>query len=852
MDLNTTLLNAQNPDQAIRTAAEAQLTLAVEQQYGPFLLALCSELATEGKHEANRQLAGLYMKNLITAQDVQIMAAKANKWMECDPAIKEQVKAGLLQALLCPLKTVSHTAAQVVAAFGAIDVPNGAWESLLPQLFTNVSSPDAPLFARVASLEALGYLCEEMDPDSVEKGVVDVILNTIVDGMRPDRDDEIRRAAVGAMCNSLHFTEKNFEIEGERNAIMQVVCEATQCTDIRVRVKAFECIATVAGLYYTKLQQYMDALFNLTAGAIKGDDEKVGLQAIEFWSTICDTETEIMELLEDNPSENIVFLRIAEQAATQIIPLLLETLTHQDEDNTDSESWNIAMAGSTCLQSLSITIGDHVVDLVIPFISANISDSNWRLKEASVMAFASIMEGPSEKKLTPIVASALPMILECLKDGSAHVRDTAAWTVGRMCEFHKGAISADMIPHLFHMLANSLDDSEAQVAAQGCFAFHSLAAACADDSEADTNALSMYMPTVLTKLFAVTNREDWEEHNLRSTAYEAINMMVEASALDMAGTVGLVLTEALGRLEQTFLQSDHTHRMQNQAMLCSLVGVCVQKLSKDEIIAVADRIMTLTLQVFTTKGAVAHEDAFMTVGYFADKLGTDFQRYIDYFIPALMTGLSNVEEHQVCTCAVGVVGDLCRALGPQMMPHCDHIVQSLLTLLQSDVLSRVVKPQVIAAFADIAMAIEGQFTRYSSVVLTMLQQAGDMNITTEDEEIIEYINSLREAILEAYSGIIQGLTEDNKQDAVNPFVEKMVDFIRRCSEDCLTESHSNSGVLKALIALLGDLGAFFGRKVVAVLTAPYVVQVLRLGNEDSDLKAITEFTQGIINKLQRH
>lgn len=68
---------------------------------------------------------------------------------------------------------------------------------------------------------------------------------------------------------------------------------------------------------------------------------------------------------------------------------------------------------------------------------------------------------------------------------------------------------------------------------------------------------------------------------------------------------------------------------------------------------------------------------------------------------------------------------------------------------------RVVKPQVIAAFADIAMAIEGQFTRYSSVVLTMLQQAGDMNITTEDEEIIEYINSLREAILEAYSGIIQ-------------------------------------------------------------------------------------------------
>jgi hypothetical protein len=32
------------------------------------LLALCIELATEGKLESNRQLAGIYIKNLITAQ----------------------------------------------------------------------------------------------------------------------------------------------------------------------------------------------------------------------------------------------------------------------------------------------------------------------------------------------------------------------------------------------------------------------------------------------------------------------------------------------------------------------------------------------------------------------------------------------------------------------------------------------------------------------------------------------------------------------------------------------------------------------------------------------------------------
>ena len=68
---------------------------------------------------------------------------------------------------------------------------------------------------------------------------------------------------------------------------------------------------------------------------------------------------------------------------------------------------------------------------------------------------------------------------------------------------------------------------------------------------------------------------------------------------------------------------------------------------------------------------------------------------------------------------------------------------------------RDVKPHVISLFADIAMAIEGDFERYSSVVLMMLQQAGQVNITSEDDELIDYVNTLRESILEAYTGIVQ-------------------------------------------------------------------------------------------------
>ena len=103
------------------------------------------------------------------------------------------------------------------------------------------------------------------------------------------------------------------------------------------------------------------------------------------------------------------------------------------------------------------------------------------------------------------------------------------------------------------------------------------------------------------------------------------------------------------------------------------------------------------------------------------------------------------------------------------MPYCDEIMRCLLELLQSSTINRSVKPCVISIFADLALSIEGEFNRYTSIVLGILQQAGEVNIGQDaDEDMVEYINSLRVAILEAYTGIIQGLLEAKQQDLVLP------------------------------------------------------------------------------------
>lgn len=52
--------------------------------------------------------------------------------------------------------------------------------------------------------------------------------------------------------------------KGERNYIMQVVCEATQSASVPVQVGAFECLVRIMSLYYDKMALYMErALFGV-------------------------------------------------------------------------------------------------------------------------------------------------------------------------------------------------------------------------------------------------------------------------------------------------------------------------------------------------------------------------------------------------------------------------------------------------------------------------------------------------------------------------------------------------------------------------------------------------------------
>ena len=81
MDLSVILHAAQSPDKAQREQAEATLQQYEKDSFGPFAGALAQALNDETKDPNSRQLAGLQLKNMLTARDEALKADKALRWL---------------------------------------------------------------------------------------------------------------------------------------------------------------------------------------------------------------------------------------------------------------------------------------------------------------------------------------------------------------------------------------------------------------------------------------------------------------------------------------------------------------------------------------------------------------------------------------------------------------------------------------------------------------------------------------------------------------------------------------------------------------------------------------------------
>lgn len=860
MDLTAVLEKTVSPDQAELEVAQQFLEQLAQQNLTELLKQLSDILKNGGNSPVARMQAGIQLKNALYSKDANVKLEYQQRWLQFPEDVRSYVKQNVLASL--GTETVRpSSAAQCVAYIACAELPQGLWPDLTTNLTHSVTNQGSTEMMKESSLEAIGYICQDIDPE-ILCAQSNEILTAIVHGMKKEEpSNHVRNAATNALLNSLEFTKANFDKDTERHFIMQVVCEATQSLDTRVRVAALQCLVKIMSLYYVHMEHYMGpALFAITLEAMKSETDEIALQGIEFWSTVCDEEVdlaiELSEAAEAGRPPERTSRFYAKGALQYLIPLLLVTLTKQEEFDDDDE-WNPCKAAGVCLMLMATCCEDDIINYVLPFVKDNIHNQDWKYRDAAVMAFGSVLEGPDPTKLKPLVEQALPMLIETLKDSSVIVRDTGAWTIGRICEILPDAvINEQYLNGLLTALVEGLG-TEPRVASNVCWAFSSLAEAAYenietpdDKNEPDTYCLSGYFEQIVEKLIHTADRQDGNQNNLRNAAYEAIMEMMKNSPKDCYPIVLKTLLLILEKLERV-LQMENVIQMSQDrsqyndltSLLCATLQSVLRKVSQEDAPKISDQIMSALLRMFqssTGKSGGVQEDALLAVSTLTEVLGENFLKYMDAFKPFLLMALKNHAEYQVCIAAVGLVGDLSRALGLKVLPYCDEIMMVLLENLGNVSVHRSVKPQILSVFGDISLAIGPYFKNYLEVVLTTLQQASQAQVDKTDYDMIDYLNELRDGCLESYTGMVQGLKGDADAPSADvallqPHVQHMISFIEHIALD---EDHSDSNI-SACCGLIGDLCTTFGASILPLVDKEPVNGLLTKGRRSKATKCKT-------------
>ncbi|NXO30436.1 IMB1 protein, partial [Cisticola juncidis] len=590
--------------------------------------------------------------------------------------------------------------------------------------------------------------------------------------------------------------------------------------------------------------------FQITIEAMKSDIDEVALQGIEFWSNVCDEEMDLAieasEAAEQGRPPEHTSKFYAKGALQYLVPILTQTLTKQDE-NDDDDDWNPCKAAGVCLMLLATCCEDDIVPHVLPFIKEHIKNPDWRYRDAAVMAFGCILEGPEPNQLKPLVIQAMPTLIELMKDPSVVVRDTTAWTVGRICEMlPEAAINDIYLAPLLQCLMEGLS-AEPRVATNVCWAFSSLAEAAyeaadvADDQEEPaTYCLSSSFELIVQKLLETADRPDGHQNNLRSSAYESLMEIVKNSAKDCYPAVQKTTLVIMERLQQVLQMESHIQSTSDriqfndlQSLLCATLQNVLRKVQHQDALQISDVVMASLLRMFqsTAGSGGVQEDALMAVSTLVEVLGGEFLKYMDAFKPFLGIGLKNYAEYQVCLSAVGLVGDLCRALQSNILPFCDEVMQLLLENLG-------VSGRFPSNTWDAnASQGSGRWEKGRETEVSLFPCVCPQS----DYDMVDYLNELREGCLEAYTGIIQGLKGD--QENVHPdvmLVQPRVEFILSYIDHIAGDEDHTDGVVACAAGLIGDLCTAFGKDVLKLVEArPMIHELLTEGRRSKTNKTKT-------------
>ncbi|KAJ4470445.1 armadillo-type protein [Lentinula aciculospora] len=434
--LHNLLVQTTSNDTTLLKAATAQLN----QDYykNPACISALASIITSSPDQAIRQLAAVELRKRVASNSGAL-------WTMISQDEREQIKTKFPELILAETSNpVRHSAARVVAAIAAIEVPMGTWPQLFPFL-------QQTCIARDAAHREVGMFMLYTALENIVEGFQDqlnslfqLFSQTLVD---PD-SLEVRittARAMGVIAQFIDADEKAYlaQFQGLLPGMIQVIGQCVETSNEAGARNLFDVLETLLILEVPLLSKVIPDLvvFLLRCGGNRAYDSDLRILALNAlnWTV-------------QYKKSKLQSFALAPSILEHLMPLTTEEEPEDvDEDAPSRSALRIIDGLATNLPPTQVF--PSLRNLIVQYFSSQ----DPAQRRGAMLALGIAVEGCSEF-MTPLMGEVWPIIEAGLQDGDASVRKATCIAVSCFCEWLEEecvAKHAVLVPAIMNLINDS-------------------------------------------------------------------------------------------------------------------------------------------------------------------------------------------------------------------------------------------------------------------------------------------------------------------------------------------------------------------------------------------------------------
>ena len=859
--LEDLLTSALSPDTQTISNAMTLLQKTAMDNFSLFLHQCGNILSSELKPPNIRQLAAILMKNsLLHIEQLQ------NAWISSlSKEEKSEIKLLVLSSLASNCKEVRSATSTVIASICKIDQPlKEHWPDLIMSLTHNAFNVDINL--RLAAIETLGYVCEELTLKGIDSESVDLVLSAIIRNVSdPNVDINILTQCLKALRSMIKLAKKNFKIENERNVIIDAIF-----TVIKQHQNEDAILEKIALLFiemfsisdnYDYLSSYINNIVEFAFYVINTKhtiNERLCLFGIEILCSIGDEE------IYRNDKKGEIVIEVTKEGDItggkhshhyfnciwkELRDMILKYVSIPKEDEDDND-WTLSK-GCLCILNIMMKVIDRkYIDDFVKMLFTQISNENNDVDTRCKcwLLLGSSLNSKDKDAICNLITRTISKIENDIDiNNDIRLQKTAMCLLERISKRFPKSFAISQMNDTINKLLKSLKVSPPSISYKICSTLRNIINRYGDkNTDKSTNLLSGYFKRIIQSLFvpAVKELSPTADAKLTFQRIITIDTLIANASHDRQKEIREALLQYLHEIEYTYnnhsellskgVNKEMIYQLQDYyyTLIHTILIKLKEKITKEE----CNSIWVLTKNIFSLRQTV-FEEANCVLGVIADKLKGEFVYIYNDYLPYLIFAIKSTEISSLSRSGLMALHKIILILNKEICHSSSQVIPALIDVCTSSDISRGNKLLAIVNIGDIAFQMEKEFAKYLEPVMNLLFSACQMGVAVSeetDEDTVEFIKDLHYELVQTFTAL-QFAMESQKEIFI-PYIPHIYSFYSSIVSD---ETRRKTNALEAMLSFLIDSISIYGKEFVSLCDKSFadalITQLRRVSRNQLEL-----------------